>query len=341
MSTPPLPTPAPSNFVVLQHWCHCNETCRQQLLSAFGDFLESLPSKAESKLLCVKAVCNLTGTLLSGSATRGQTAMSDPEAAREVRRWLQLLPELLCQWGGEFPESSAAALRALVEVAKLAPSPAAAVAGTPGASRGGGQARGKTAIAAGEAAAGGGGGGGGARAMESSELLRSIKPELLGEFLSGRGFPTLQAEAQMDAISLLYHLPSIPACVVTALAAACSEPNTLHGDVRSFALEVGCPVKTVPGSPLVWSALEYHNLFSQTLALTYASLVVPFYQYGCVVFVVAYRFFESFRGPSAAVGFPFPPGKARLPASRFPFLSVDSSYPLAQISARALVLSLR
>lgn len=74
--------------------------------------------------------------------------------------------------------------------------------------------------------------------MASSELLRSIEPALLVEFFGGQGFLSLPAAAQMDAISLLYHLPSMPASVVSELAVACSEPAALDRDVRSFVLEV-------------------------------------------------------------------------------------------------------
>ncbi|CAM9843064.1 unnamed protein product [Scytosiphon promiscuus] len=42
----------------------------------------------------------------------------------------------------------------------------------------------------------------------------------------------------MDAVSLLYHLPSLPVGVVSELAATCSDPAVLDRDVRSFVLEV-------------------------------------------------------------------------------------------------------
>ncbi|CAN0510566.1 unnamed protein product, partial [Ectocarpus sp. 8 AP-2014] len=70
------------------------------------------------------------------------------------------------------------------------------------------------------------------------ELLRSIEPALLVEFFGDQGFLLLPAAAQRNAISFLYHLPSIPVKVVCELAAACSEPTALNKDVRSFVLEV-------------------------------------------------------------------------------------------------------
>lgn len=193
--------------------------------------------------MCVKFVCSLTSTLLPGSTPRGggggrTTVGDDPDAAREVCRWLQSLPELLCRWEGELPQCSAAALGALLGVAKHAPSLPLSAPGTSGSTRGDGKAKGKTAAAAAVAVSGGTGGAGGAWATASSELVRSISPALLGEFFSGRGFLALPPSAQLDAVSLLFHLPSVPACVVSALAAACSEPEALRGDVRSFVLEV-------------------------------------------------------------------------------------------------------
>eukprot|EP00752_Nemacystus_decipiens_P011089 g9853.t1 len=214
----------------------------RRLLSAFGDFLESLPARSEAKLLCIRFVCRLTGTLLPGSGSGSAVGEDDPETSREVCRWLRSLPELLCRWGGEFPQNSAAALEALVEVAKHALPPQQAPA-TPGASVGGaspvkGKEKGKTASAGGALAAGGPSGRGGSWAVASSELLRSIEPALLAEFFGGQAFLSLPAAAQMDAISLLYHLPSMPATVLSELAVACSEPIALDRDVRSFVLEV-------------------------------------------------------------------------------------------------------
>eukprot|EP00903_Cladosiphon_okamuranus_P007123 g6921.t1 len=216
---------------------------RQRLLSAFGNFLQSLPARSEAKLLCIRYVCRLTSTLLPGSG-RGQTVgEDDPVTSREVCRWLRSLPELLCRWGGDFPQNSAAALGALVEVAKHALSPHQALA-TPGASAGDGsshvqeKAKGKTASTGGALAGGGPTGRGDSWAVASSELLCSIEPALLVEFFGGQGFLSLPAAAQMNAISLLYHLPSMPASVVSELAAACSEPAALDRDVRSFVLEV-------------------------------------------------------------------------------------------------------
>lgn len=225
------------------------KTRRQRLLSAFGDFLESLPARSEAKLLCIRFVCRLASTLLPGPSC-GQAVGDDPETSREVCRWLRSLPELLCRWGGDFPQKSAAALRALVEVAKHALPPRQALA-TPGASASGGASHGKGKAKGKTASAGRGGGGGGALAagggtagrggawaVASSELLRSIEPALLVEFFGGPGFLSLPATAQMDAISLLYHLPSVAASVVAELAAACSEPMALDRGVRSFVLEV-------------------------------------------------------------------------------------------------------
>lgn len=216
---------------------------RQRLLAAFGDFFESLLPRDEAKVMCVKFVCSLTSTILPGSTPLGggggrTTVGDDPDAAREVCRWLQLLPELLCRWEGELPESSAAALGALLGVAKHAPSMPQSAPGTSDSTRGDGRAKGKTAAAAVVAVSGGTGGAGGAWASASSELIGSISPALLGEFFSGRGFLALPPSAQLDAVSLLFHLPSVPACVVSALAAACSDPEALRGDVRSFVLEV-------------------------------------------------------------------------------------------------------
>lgn len=210
-------------------------------MSAFGDFLESLPARSEAKLLCITFVCRLTSTLLPGSSS-GQALGDDPETSREVCRWLWSLPELLCRWGGDFPQNSAAALGALVEVAKHALPPQQALA-TPGATAGGashgkGKAKGKTAFEGGALAAEGIAARGGSWAVAASELLHSIEPALLVEFFGGQGFLSLSAAAQMDAISLLYHLPSMPASVVSELAAACSEPVALDRDVRSFVLEV-------------------------------------------------------------------------------------------------------
>lgn len=234
-----------------------NRDDRRRLLSAFGDFLESLPARSEAKLLCVRFVCRLTSALLSDSTTGGgggQAGGEDVETPREVCRWLRALPELLCRWGGEFPENSAAALGTLVEVAKHALPPpqqqqqALAAAETGAAKSGGkssgkGKAKGKTATAGGALAAGAGGGGGaggrgGPWAAAASELLRSIEPALLVEFFGGPGFLSLPAPAQMDAISLLYHLPSVPATVMSELATACSEPAALERDMRTFVLEV-------------------------------------------------------------------------------------------------------
>lgn len=193
--------------------------------------------------MCVRFVCSLTSTLLRGATPRGggggqTTVGDDPDAAREVCRWLQSLPELLCHWEGELPESSAAVLGALLGVAKHAPSLPPSAPGTSGSARGDGRAKGKTAAAAVVAVSGGTGGAGGAWATASAELVLSISPALLGEFFSGRGFLALPPSAQLDAVSLLFHLPSVPTCVVSALAAACSEPDLLRGDVRSFVLEV-------------------------------------------------------------------------------------------------------
>lgn len=199
---------------------------RQRLLAAFGDFFESLPPRSEAKLLCARFVCSVTKTLLSiSAATPRQGAASDPEVAREVRRWLQSLPELLCVWGAEFPASSTVSIRALVEIAKRAPAP------YPTLPSGDGKAKVKPSgvMTTGET-----------WALESLALLHSMKPAVLGEFFSGRGFPCLHASAQMDAVSLLYHLPSVPACVLSALATVCSEPDMLRDDVRSYVLEVSC-----------------------------------------------------------------------------------------------------
>ena len=220
--------------------------CRQRLLAAFGDFFESLLPRDGAKVMCVKFICSLTGTLLPGPTSRAgrtggggsssshTTVGDDPDAAREVCRWLQSLPELLCRWEGELPESSAEALGALLGVAKHAPSlPPPA-----GTSRGDGAAKGKTAASAAAAVVAVSGGTNGAWATASSELVRSISPALLGEFFSGRGFLALPPSAQLDAVSLLFHLPAVPACVVSALAAACSEPEALRVDVRSFVFEV-------------------------------------------------------------------------------------------------------
>ena len=244
-----------------------NKSCilrRQRLLSAFGDFLESLPARSEAKLLCIGFVCRLTATLLPGSSGRGQAAgEDDPETPREMCRWLRALPELLCRWGGDFPQNSAAALAALVEVAKHALPPQQPVA-TPGASAGGasshekGKVKGKTASAGGAALAAVGGpiGRGGPWAVASSELLRSIEPALLVEFFGGQGFLSLPSASQMDAISLLYHLPSMPASVVAELASACSEPAALDRDVRSFLLEVR---NAVAEDAVVWSLAHAYS----------------------------------------------------------------------------------
>lgn len=218
-------------------------TCRQRLLSAFGDFLESLPARSEAKLLCIRCVCRLTSTLLSGSGRGEAVGEDDPETSREVCRWLRSFPELLCRWGGDFPQNSAAAVGALVEVAKYAVPPQQALATLggsvgDGSSHGKGKAKGKTASAGGALAAGWPTGRGGSWAVASSELLRSIEPALLVEFFGGQGFLSLPAAVQMNAISLLYHLPSMPTSVVSELAAACSEPAALDRDVRSFVLEV-------------------------------------------------------------------------------------------------------
>lgn len=193
-------------------------------------------------------MCRLTSTLLSGS-TGGGTDSDDSGTSREVCRWLRSLPELLCLWGAEFPENSAEAVGALVEVAKHAlppqqQQPLAAATGTAnvgGAFHGKGAAKGKTGTAgkALVAVATGVGGRGGSWAAAASELLHSIEPGFLVEFFRRQGFLSLPVAAQMDAISLLYHLPSVPANVVSELAAACSEPATLDRNVRSFVLEVG------------------------------------------------------------------------------------------------------
>lgn len=222
--------------------CNCLAHVRQRLLAAFGDFFESLPPRAEAKLLCARFVCDLTGTLMSSTTRGGRRTVTDLEAAREVRRWLQSLPELLCCWNGEFPENSTAVLQALVGLAKYAPAPPTPPAivektdASPGKSIDG-KARGKTATPAPT------GEGGGTWSTVSSEFLRSIEPAQLGEFFSGRSFLSLPASAQTDAVSLLFHLPSVPVCVVSALASACSEPAALSNTVRSFVLEVSSPTR--------------------------------------------------------------------------------------------------
>lgn len=91
--------------------------------------------------------------------------------------------------------------------------------------------------------------------MASSELLHSIEPALLVEFFGGQGFLSLPAASQMDAISLLYHLPSVPAGVLSELAAACSESVALDRDVRSFVLEVRGAFSAVDGEASVASSL--------------------------------------------------------------------------------------
>ncbi|CAM9643721.1 unnamed protein product [Ectocarpus fasciculatus] len=213
---------------------------RQRLLSAFGDFLESLPAHCEAKLLCIRFVCRLATTLLRGAAN-DEAVGDDAETPPEVCRWLRSLPELLCRWGGEFPRDSDAVLGVLVEVAKhaLPPQQPLAATGTNvgGNPNGKGKAKGKT-TSTGGALAAGSGGRGGAWAVASSELLRSIEPALLVEFFGDQGFLLLPAAAQRNAVSFLYHLPSIPGKVVCELAAACSEPAALDKDVRSFVLEV-------------------------------------------------------------------------------------------------------
>lgn len=234
---------APPPHLLFARYRRCR--CRRRLLSAFGDFLESLPACSEAKLLCMRFVCRLTTTLLSGSA-----GGDDSETSTEVCRWLRSLPELLCLWGGEFPRNSAAALGALVELAKHAlppQQPLATDGGGGGVSHGEGKegkSKGKTGTSAeggrraGERRGGAAGGRGGAWSVASSELLRSIEPTRLVEFFGGQGFLSLPVASQMDAISLLYHLPSLPAGVVSELAATCSDPAALDRDVRSFGLEV-------------------------------------------------------------------------------------------------------
>lgn len=213
---------------------------RQRLLSAFGDFLESLPAHCEAKLLCIRFVCRLATTLLRGAAN-DEAVGDDAETPPEVCRWLRSLPELLCRWGGEFPRDSDAVLGVLVEVAKhaLPPQQPLATTGTNvcGNPNGKGKAKGKT-TSTGGALVAGSGGRGGAWAVASSELLRSIEPALLVEFFGDQGFLLLPAAAQRNAVSFLYHLPSIPGKVVCELAAACSEPAALDKNVRSFVLEV-------------------------------------------------------------------------------------------------------
>lgn len=225
-------------------------TARQSLLSAFGTFFKSLPPRAEAKLLCVTFICSLSGTLLSGSPGRDvrRGGIEDAQSAREVRGWIQTFPELLCRWEGEFPTSSAAALRALGSIAKHTPSSPLPLSCTTKScvtalSNDGKANKGKavasaSALANGTSDTGGRGGAGEAWAKESAHLLRSIKPELLGDFFAGRGFPSLPKTVQMDAVSLLYHLPCVSPPVLAALAGACSDPAALHGDVRSFVLEV-------------------------------------------------------------------------------------------------------
>lgn len=202
-------------------------THRQKLLSVFGDFFSALHPDADAKLLCVKFICKLTMGLLSGS-----TSTADAEAAREVRRWLQSFLQLLCKWGGNFPEASAAVLRVLVEVAKRSPVPpsASTSAAATGAGPADGKSNGRTIVETGVGTE--------AWATESLELLRSMRPALLRSFFSEQGFLSLPVSAQTDAVSLLYHLPSLSACVVSALATACSDPTAVDSDVRSFVLEV-------------------------------------------------------------------------------------------------------
>lgn len=262
-------------------------TRRQRLLSSFGDFFVSLSPRVEANFLCVNFICNLTLKFLSGSTVGGRRTDVESETACEICRWLQVLPQLLCQWGGDFPENSAYVLQVLVEVAKRAPAPpsvctsdrtggvsssnkgpvktvggVAAGGVSPSNRKGvidsGGKGPGKYVTGSGAGAKsaisgtvstpsaataaarlpGSREGAIGGWAVESLELLNSIRPAVLREFFSEGAFLALPIEAQMDAISLLYHVPSISNGVLSALAAACSRLTAIHSDIRSFILEV-------------------------------------------------------------------------------------------------------
>lgn len=233
---------------------------RQRLLSAFGEFFVSLPPRTKSNLLCVKYICTLTLRLLSVSDVNWRLAAVEPDVFRQVCRWLRSLPELLCQWEGEFPELSANILRVLVELVKRSPSesPGASSAerkeslnsrkgsgkGAIGADSGAKVVNASKTTTSGTAAAATvaspatGTPSTGAWLLDPSEVSQVIPPTLLREFFSGRGFLSLPVAAQTDAVSLLYHIPSISVEVISALAAVCSQPAALHNDVRSFIMEV-------------------------------------------------------------------------------------------------------
>lgn len=259
-SRPLDPTPSRLTPRCDPHGAFLYHRTRQRLLGAFGDFFESLPPRAKSNIACVKFICALTLKLLSGSDAIRRQAHLGADVAREIYRWLRGFPELLCQWEGQFPDVSAHVLRVLVEVMKrTSPSPVWGSPERPGAvssRKGQGKAAGGTGAGAGAkggispsstvvapastAVPGRGsiGGGAGPCAVESSELSLSIEPGLLEELFSGRAFLSLPMSAQTNAVSLLYHLPSLSVKVMTALAAVCSRPGVIHNDVRSFILEV-------------------------------------------------------------------------------------------------------
>lgn len=232
---------------------------RQRLLSAFGEFFVSLPPRTKSNLLCVKYICTLTLRLLSVSDADWRLAAVEPDVFRQVCRWLRSLPELLCQWEGEFPELSANILRVLVELAKRAPSESpgtssaerkeslnsrkgsgkGAVGADPGAKAVNASKTATSGTAAATAAPPATGTPStGVWLLDPTEVSQVIPPTLLREFFSGRGFLSLPIAAQTDAVSLLYHIPSISVEVISALAAVCSQPAALHNDVRSFIMEV-------------------------------------------------------------------------------------------------------
>lgn len=196
--------------------------------------------------------------LLSISDADWRLAAVELDVFRQVCRWLHSLPELLCQWEGEFPELSANILRVLVELAKRSPSqpPGAsaerkeslnsrkgsgkgAVGADPGAKA---VSTSKTATsgtaAATVASSAIGTPATGVWLLDPSEVSQVIPPTLLRDFFSGRGFLSLPVAAQTDAVSLLYHIPSISVEVISTLAAVCSQPAALHNDVRSFIMEV-------------------------------------------------------------------------------------------------------
>ncbi|CAN0061470.1 unnamed protein product, partial [Choristocarpus tenellus] len=239
---------------------------RQCLLSAFGDFCMSLAPSGDPRQMCVGFICKLSREMLTASGSSGAWAgkigggSSDPEAIKEVCRWLKTLPGLLLTWGGRFPALSVEVIRVLLEVAKRAPTRADAE-GSVGFGEGqgnsehskadsclgkeGSEARTGNVLTGGIQGSGSeagvdGAGGSSMREVwvsEAAGVLISTQ-QVVAEIFEKGMFLTLPPAGQLDLVSLVYHLPSIPRTVIIGLGAACTEPLALRDDIRNYILEV-------------------------------------------------------------------------------------------------------